>query len=391
MAVPRRIAAARLAAARMTLPPLAVDAAVAALCYVAAAVPVAGKGGSPAVLLGMALNAFPLIWRRRFPIVTTAVVGTITTVLAMVDAVGELPYAQLVATYTFAMLCTPVWRLVSILCTVVGITVSMVIPGEKFFNVPVVVAAFVGAYALGTSARARQDRIALLEERTRRLAETHAAIAATERERIARDMHDGLAHAMSLVVVQAEAGPVLVHTDPDRAGRAFDSIAAAARDALTQLRRTLGVLRADTPDGTPARAPQPDLDAVATLADQARRAGLDVILERSGEQVPVPAEVGVAAYRIVQESLTNTLRHAGADRLWIRLSWADGGLAVDVRDNGRGPAPRGATTPDGSGNGLIGMRERVSALGGTLRVGPGPDGTGFRVAAMLPMLETADG
>lgn len=391
MAIRRTIGAARLVAGRIILPPLLVDASVAALCYVAAAVPVAGKGGSPAVLLGMALNAFPLIWRRRFPIVSTFVVGIITTALALVDAVGELPYAQLVATYTFAMLCTPVWRLIAIFCTVVGITVSMVIPGEKFFNVPVVVAAFVGAYALGTSARARQDRIALLEERTRRLAETHAAIAATERERIARDMHDSLAHAMSLVVVQAEAGPVLVRTDAARAERAFDSIATAARDALTQLRRTLGVLRANTANGTATRVPQPGLDGVPNLVDQARRAGLDVTLERSGEPVPIPADVGVAAFRVVQESVTNTLRHAGADRLWIRLDWAEGGLGVDVWDDGRGRAAAVAGASDGSGNGLIGMRERVSALGGTLRIGAGPDGTGFRVTARLPVLETADG
>jgi signal transduction histidine kinase len=203
-------------------------------------------------------------------------------------------------------------------------------------------------------------------------------------------MHDSLAHAMSLVVVQAEAGPVLIRTDPDRAERAFDSIAVAARDALTQLRRTLGVLRSGA-EGTAARAPQPDLDDVAQLAEQARRAGLEVTLERSGEPVPVPADVGVAAYRIVQESLTNTLRHAGADRLWIRLDWAEGGLGVDVRDDGRGPALARGTSPDGSGNGLIGMRERVAALGGTLRVGAGPDGTGFRVSARLPVLETADG
>jgi signal transduction histidine kinase len=268
--------------------------------------------------------------------------------------------------------------------------VSMDLPGEKFFNVPVVVAAFGGAYALGTSARARQDRIALLEERTRRLAQTHAAVAARERERIARDMHDSLAHAMSLVVVQAEAGPVLVRADPARAERAFDSIAAAARDALTQLRRTLGVLRANNPDGTPTRAPQPGLDDVAQLAEQARRAGLRVTLERSGEPGSMPSEVGVAAYRIVQESLTNTLRHAGADRLWIRLRWASGGLDVDVCDDGRGP-PASGTAIDGYGNGLIGMRERVAALGGTLTVGAGPDGTGFRVSARLPVLEPADG
>jgi hypothetical protein len=172
MAVHRMIVAARGALGRVTLHPTVVDATIAAVCYLAAAVPVAGKGASPLVLLGMAANAFPLIWRRRFPVVTTIVVGILTTGLALLDAVGELPYAQLVATYTFAMLCTPMWRLIGILGTVVGITVSMVLPGEKFFNVPVVVAAFGGAYALGTSARARQDRIALLEERTRRLAET---------------------------------------------------------------------------------------------------------------------------------------------------------------------------------------------------------------------------
>ena len=245
-----------------------------------------------------------------------------------------------------------------------------------------------GAYALGTGARARRDRIAMLEERARRLAQAHDAAVARERERIAREMHDVLAHSVSLIVVQAEAGPVVVRSDPDKAEAAFDAIAATGRDALGQLRRTLGVLRSDGP----ARQPQPDLDDLPALVDQARRAGLEASLSERGDRRPVPAELALAAYRVVQESLTNTVRHAGARRVRVRLDWRQAALHVEVSDDGHGPAPDGHP-----GHGLVGMRERVTACGGDLRTGVGDGGVGFRVAAALPFpagglpVEAADG
>jgi signal transduction histidine kinase len=375
------------------LPPLAFDVGVALACYGAAVAGALdhGKFGWWVVLFA-AVGTLPLIWRRKAPILVTAVTGVGTTALALANATTQVPYGQLVATYTFASLCTGVWRLAGVVGTVGGVTASLVIPRENVAVAPVVAAAFAAAYALGTSARARRDRIALLEERTRRLAESHAAAAAEERERIARDVHDILAHSMSLVVVQAEAGPVVVRSDPDRAVAAFDNIATAGREALAQLRRTLGVLRS----GEPSRAPQPELGELPALAERGRQAGLEVSLEERGQARPMPAEVQVAVYRMVQESLTNTIRHAGATRVRISLDWDADQLRLAVTDNGGGmpgsdggvasAAGGGVAGHDGAGHGLIGMRERIAACGGQLSIGPGPDGTGFRVAATLPVM-----
>jgi signal transduction histidine kinase len=370
------------------LPPLAFDVGIALVCYGAAVASALdhGKRGWWVALLA-ATASLPLVWRRRFPILVTALTGVGTLALALADATGQVPYGQLVATYTFASLCTGVWRLAGVAGTIGGVTASLVIPREGVPVSAVVAAAFVAAYALGTSARARRDRIALLEERTRRLAESNAAAAARERERIARDMHDILAHSISLVVVQAEAGPVVVRSDPARAEKAFDNIANAGREALEQLRHTLGVLRGN--EG--ARAPlmggvagigmaEPGLGELDALAEQGRRAGLEVSLEQHGQARPVAAEVGVAAYRMVQESITNTIKHAGASRVWIRLDWDADMLRLAVTDNGGG-----ARGGDGGGHGLIGMRERITACGGRLSTGAGPDGAGFRVAATLPV------
>jgi signal transduction histidine kinase len=193
-------------------------------------------------------------------------------------------------------------------------------------------------------------------------------------------MHDILAHSVSLIVVQAEAGPVVVRSDPDRAVQVFDAIADAGRDALAQLRRTLNVLRPETS----SRAPQPGLEALGTLVEQARGAGVRTTLDEYGERRPIAPETAVAAYRVVQESLTNVVKHAHAGQVDVTLHWDATALRLAVRDDGRGtgnPVPH-------LGHGLIGMRERVAACGGTLTTGPSADGPGFQVAATLPVLET---
>ena len=361
------------------VPPHIVDVGLALLCYVLMAVSSGNHNSArPIVLLLVAVATLPLIWRRRWPLPVTAVCGTGTVALTMLDGLGDMPYSQLVATYTFAAFSGPLARIAGIAGTVLGIGTSFIGHDEKLAQLPVVALLFLGAYALGTGTRARHDRIALLEERGRRHAEEREAAAARERERIARDMHDILAHSISLIAVQSEAGPVLVHSDPARAERVFDTIGQTARETLTQLRRTLGILRGEA--GT--RAPQPDLDGLAALAERAREAGLAVAVEERGDKRPLPPELGLAAYRVVQESLTNVVRHAGAKRVWIRLDWAADQLGVEVRDDGRGPT---GANGDGGGHGIMGMRERVGAVGGALSTGPGPDGTGFLVSATLPV------
>jgi signal transduction histidine kinase len=365
---------------------MAVDAALAVVCYLATVtVPVKDETARWWLFVLAVGTAAPLVWRRRYPVAVTAVVGAATIGLALTGSIDNvpLPYGQLVATYTFAALSPPVWRLVAVVGTAAGIVASVLVSGQRPSIVGVVGLPFVAAYALGVSARARRDRIAMLEERTRRLAEAHEAAAALERERIAREMHDVLAHSVSLIVVQAEAGPVVVHTDPDRAVAAFEAIAGTGRDALRQLRRTLGVLRSDAPQ----RQPQPGLADVPALLDDARRTGLDVWFTADGPPRPLPADVAITLYRIVQESLTNTVRHADARRVRVHLTWRETVLCLEVSDDGRGL--RGAAPVPG--HGLVGMRERVAACGGRLDTGPGEAGAGFRVAAELPLNGRPDG
>jgi signal transduction histidine kinase len=368
----------RLAGWARALPPLVVDAGIALGCYLTIVVmAIADQKAEWWVYLLAAGNVLPLLWRRRFPFTVAGVVGVFTTWQSLVGVVGQIPAAQLVATYTFAALCPPLLRLVAVLGTVAGVTVSIV-PNDEWLAFGPVGIMFAVAYALGTSARARRDRIAMLEERARRHAEEQDAAAIRERERIAREMHDILAHSMSLVVVQAEAGPVAVRSDPAKAEEVFDTISTTAREALAQLRRALGVLRS----AEPGRMPQPDLDALPSLMERVRQAGLAATLEEDGERRPVPADLAATAYRIVQESLTNTVKHAQARQAWVRLDWRGGALRLEIRDDGRGPVGNGDR--DG-GHGLVGMRERVAAAGGELTTSAGADGTGFRVTATLPL------
>lgn len=369
----------RLAAWTRGLPPIAVDAVIAILC----ALYVMFDAGVEDrfvwwVPLGAAANVLPLLWRRQYPFAVAGITGISTTVLSMTGGLNDVPAAQLVATYTFAALSPPVKRLIAMAATVIGVSVSILLPEDEALNLGVVGIFFAGAYALGVSARARGDRIAMLEERALRHAREEEAAATRERERIAREMHDILAHSMSLVVVQAEAGPVAVRHDPDRAEQMFDTISVTARDALAQLRRVLGVLRTD---GS-GREPAPDLAALPGLVRRVNDAGLAATLTEDGDPRPVPPDLAAMAYRIVQESLTNTVKHAGAEHVDVRLAWTDTVLRIEVTDDGTGRTP---SSVDGRGQGLIGMRERVAAAGGSLDAGPGPDGVGFRVSASVPL------
>jgi signal transduction histidine kinase len=221
------------------------------------------------------------------------------------------------------------------------------------------------AYALGRSAQVRRDYAAALEDRAAR----------QERARIARDTHDILAHAVSVMVVQAEAGPVVLRSDPARAEAAFDAVATAGRDAMTQLRRTLGMLD-DADRGNADRAVEPSLDRLPELA---AGVGPHVSLVTGGTRRAVPAEVEVAVYRIVQEALTNVVRHSDADTASVRLDWADTELVVTITDSG---TPKPNTV---GGHGLSGIRERASACGGTAHYGPVESGPGFQVLVRLPV------
>jgi signal transduction histidine kinase len=367
---------------RVVAPPaLAVDSVIAVLCYLATvALPVkVARDGNWVLFVLATLASLPLVWRRRAPVPVATLVGAGTVGLAVTGALGEipLPYGQLVATFTVAAVASPPWRLVTLAVTAVAVPVTvLLILGQNPANLGTAALSFVVAYALGTGVRARRDRIAMLEERTHRLAEAQHAAAARERERIARDIHDIVAHSVSLMVVQAEAGLVLAE-DAGRASATFEVISQTGREAVTQLNRALGVLRGDAS----TRQPQPGLDQLPGLVEQARLAGLDARLAGVGRPRPVPADLAAAVYRLVQEAVTNTIKHAGARRVVVRLDWQDSRLRIAVSDDGRGTR----AAPAGPGYGLVGMRERVRAFGGDLRTGAGRGGVGFQVVASLPL------
>lgn len=347
------------------------DGAIAAAVTAATVVPALPRGWAVA-LLAVAASA-PVLWRRRAPLLVGIVVGTAMTGLVLWEK-PFLPYGPLVAVYTIAEQAGARTRIASIPLIGAGVYVSLALPHEDTEVYRSLAALFIAAYALGTGTRARRARAAELAERERRLAGEREAAAERERTRIARDMHDIVTHSVGLMVVQAETGPVVLAASAERAEAVFDAIAGTGRDALTQLRSVLGTLRPGERAG-----PAPGLDTLPDLLEGARRGGLDALLDAPGPLPDVPPAVAVAAYRIVQEALTNTLRHAtGATRVEVRLRVSPGALTVKVSDDGRGTSGR-----SGTGHGLIGMRERAAACGGTLRVSAG--GPGFAVEAVLPV------
>jgi signal transduction histidine kinase len=199
-----------------------------------------------------------------------------------------------------------------------------------------------------------------------------------ERLRIAQELHDVLAHNISLISVQAGAGELLLDEGDERARAAFTAIKQASKDALRELRSVLDVLRSDV-EAAP-RGPAPTLAQVDELVERARAAGVEVEAHVEGTRRSLPAAVEVAAYRILQEAVTNVIRHAGPARATLRLVYGDNALVVQVEDNGRGAAAAASS----GGKGLMGMAERVAALGGSVESGPRPGG-GFRVRGRLPL------
>lgn len=242
----------------------------------------------------------------------------------------------------------------------------------------------------GNSVRIRRAYLASLRERAaqaERERDNRAHIAAaTERARIAREMHDIVSHSLSVITVQADGATYAMTTNPDQARQAVDTIAATGRYAQTEMRRMLGIFRSDEPNAQ--HAPQPGLDQLDQLVEQVRQAGLPVEFTVDGTPHTPPTGVGLAAYRIVQEALTNTLEHAGpgVSEVHLRIHHDENTLRIHLCDDGRGAAaspdePHHATTRH-QGHGLIGMQERVAAYGGSLRTGP-RSGGGFEVVASL--------
>jgi signal transduction histidine kinase len=206
---------------------------------------------------------------------------------------------------------------------------------------------------------------------------------AEERIRIARELHDVVAHSMSVITVQAGYGQLVIDQDPARAREALGVIGTTGREALTEMRRLLGVLRAEDQDGSAGRAPAPSLADLEQLVRTTARAGVRVQLEITGRRRPLPAGIELSAYRIVQEALTNVVRHAGTPVSHVTIGYEAHQLSVEITDDGADHPVAG-----GPGHGLIGMQERVNLYGGWLRAGPLPE-RGFQVLARLPLGEAA--
>jgi signal transduction histidine kinase len=365
------------------LPPTAVDAGLAAVvAVVSVASIVVDDHNEPNVRLtglGIALLAVqlvPLVWRRRAPLAVAVVV----TGAAIVYGVAELPDPAIMFAPALALYTVAAYRpqAVSVAVAVggaaAGIVALVLAADADIADVAVNYVVAITSWTIGLTVRGQREHTARVEAQR----EDDARRAATdERIRIARELHDVVAHHLSVIVVQAEAAQEVLATRPDRAGAAMATVADTARGALGELRRVLGVLRSDA-----ALAPAPDLGSVDELVASVRQAGLDVEVRTEGDARPLSGVVSLAAYRVVQESLTNVLRHAAARRAEVALAYDEDALVVTVSDDGRGTGP-GPGKPAG-GHGLAGMRERVTVLGGRLDAGPRAEG-GFAVRARLPL------
>jgi signal transduction histidine kinase len=246
-------------------------------------------------------------------------------------------------------------------------------------------AVLVVIWALGDQVRSANERLAFqrerIEQRERQQEATARLETLAERQRIARELHDVVAHGLSVIIVQADGARYAEATHPEAPRQALATIAATGRESLTEMRRLLGILR-DDPDA-PRLAPQPDLAAVPALVDGFREAGLAVEMRIDGTPRPLPPAVGLTAYRVVQESLTNVLHHVGPTHVRVGIRLGDDALAILV-ENTPGASRPAASPGDRQGLGLLGMRERVGLLGGRMVAGPMPDG-GFRVRVELPI------
>jgi signal transduction histidine kinase len=340
---------------------------------------------TPRLALGLAVavSAIALVLRHQSPLLSLAVV------LAVALAAGYGPIVTLpvmLALFTVAEY-TPRPRLlvVAVIAGAVLIGADLIHGGQVAPGPLISHAILVGlAVAVGLFIRARADYVTGLRDRAERLERERELLAeqavGEERVRIARELHDVVAHNVSLMVVQSQA---LAATDSGNDDRrvALDAVADLGREALSEMHRMLGVLRLQD---EPEREPQPGVRDLERLIARTREAGLDARLKIHGDQRELPAGVDLSAYRIVQEALTNVIRHARAQHAEVSLEYGADAVEVTVLDDGSGPAGTG-TNGSAGGHGLVGMRERVTLFGGRLHAGAGDGGRGYRVQATLPL------
>ncbi|MFJ4808238.1 sensor histidine kinase [Streptomyces longwoodensis] len=382
--------------------PLALDASVAAgvlMCMVAGSfVDPRGDNGAvwgvrspaPLSLLLITVGAVALVFRRSAPLTVLAVTGTVSVVECVTgDPRAPVAMSAVVALYTVASTTdrATTWRAGLLTMTVLtgAAMLSGPLPWYAQENIAILAWTGIGATA-GDAVRSRRAVVQAMRERAERAERTREEEArrrvAEERLRIARDLHDVVAHHIALVNVQAGVAAHVMDKRPDQAKEALAHVREASRSALNELRATVGLLRQSGDPEAPTE-PAPGLDRLDELAGTFRSAGLRVEVARADQGTTLPAAVGLAAYRIIQEALTNVQKHAGPEaRAEVSVVRVGPNVEITVLDDGRADDPPDPVS--GGGHGLLGMRERVTALRGTLTTGPRYGG-GFRVHAILPV------
>ena len=364
-------------------------------------------------------QCLPLAVRRLWPVPALICSGALRDLYdGLKFSYAPLPLAPAIAFATVADRSRPSLRWITLAATAAGVAYSQTLPGHNQpYDAIVQASIFGAAWAIGTLNRHRRAALAAASSRAARaeaeLDVAAAGAAAAERTRIARELHDVVAHHVSLIAVQAEAVGALLPERPADAARSADLIAATARQAMSELRRLLGVLRFKSTDQihSPERSrltPAPSLSDLDDLLTQVRDSGLRVARTTSGRPAALPPGVDLTAYRIVQEALTNALRHAPGSTATVHVGYEDAALSLSIANTAPSPAARsgagtqaptaGATASaadwpasasrlaagPGGGYGLAGIAERVASCGGSLALGPAPDG-GFTVTARLPL------
>jgi signal transduction histidine kinase len=333
------------------------------------------------VVLGFTV---PLAWRRRAPLTVLAIAIATVLVYGEVEDEGShqtLILALALASFTagYELPLRRAWLAPAMIVAADALAVLAL--GQEGGNAIFVLVIYAGPWALGQALRSRGHRVDELAARAdqleleRRQAEVAAVEA--ERARIARELHDVVSHSISVIAVQSQAIRRRLGPEHEREAADLAGVETTARQAMVEMRRLLGVLRSDG-ERLPL-APNPGLGQLPRLVEQVRASGLAVDVSTSGEPLALPPGVDLAAYRIVQEALTNALKHAGTAHATVAIGYEAGSIALTVVDNGAGANANG-----NGGHGLLGMRERVVLYGGTLETGPGADG-GFRVHAVLPV------
>ena len=373
----------------------------------------AAAGDSPLSLTLIALACAPIALRRHRPYPMLVLSQVPIVALAAIDAdPGTAELATLILLHAVAAHRGLAQSLIALATAGLGYAVA-----AAFGQLPWTLHLLAGvllfaAWMAGRGSRLRRAYLAELEDRAERLERAREAdrraARAEERQRIARELHDVVAHHVSVMTVQAAAARKVLASNPGLAADALSAIEEMGRTAMAEMRNIVGVLRTDGEDGE--RAPQPGVGDLPALVEQMREAGLRTQLWVEGDGPKLPPGMDLAVYRLVQEALTNTLRHAGPSaRAWVTLRYEPGALTVRVEDDGRGPDPeeaprerngrphradgaRHAGGGDGerTGHGLVGIRERVSLYGGELRVGPRRGG-GFEVCARFPLTTASRG